>query len=78
MSIQKTRQFQTDDSNVPEVIWPSRDEARRMFDEIARNTVGMSGDAFLQRLDAGEYADMPDDWEHMPFIELAMMSSFGR
>jgi hypothetical protein len=78
VSVQKTKHVQTDDSSRPEVIWPSREEARRMFDEIARNTVDMSGDAFLQKLDAGEFADMPDDWEHMPFIELAMMSGFGR
>lgn len=78
MSVQKTRRSQTEEFELPEIIWPSRDEARRMFDEIARKTVGMSGDEFLQKLDAGEFADMPDDWEHMPFIELAMMSGFGR
>ncbi len=49
-----------------------------MFDEIARETVGMSGDEFLEKLDAGQFADMPDDWEHMPFVELATMSGFGR
>ncbi len=49
-----------------------------MFDTMAQETVGMSGDAFLKKLDAGDFSEMPDDWEHMPFVELAMMNGFGR
>ena len=37
----------------------SRDEARFMFDRLARRELGLSGDEFLRKLDAGELPDSP-------------------
>ena len=37
----------------------SRAEARVMFDRVARRELGMSGDEFLKRLDAGDLPDHP-------------------
>ena len=36
-------------------------EARAYFDAQTRELVGMSGDEFIRRLDAGEYAGEIDD-----------------
>jgi hypothetical protein len=60
----------------PEVM--SREEARRFFDEQARALVGLSGDEFLRRWDAGEYADVADDPAHAQMMYLAMLIPFGR
>ncbi len=45
-------------------------EGRAIFDEAARCHLGMSGDEFLRRWDAGEFADDPDRPE---VIDVAMM-----
>jgi hypothetical protein len=54
------------------------EEGRRLFDEAARELVGMSGEEFIRRFDAGEYADMPDDLAHRHIIDLALLIPFGR
>lgn len=60
------------------IQWLSAEEARAIFDEKAREAMGMSGEEFLRRYDAGEFADYPDDWEHMAFTRLVMLISWGR
>jgi hypothetical protein len=62
----------------PEDLYVSTEEARRMFDEAARRIAGMSGEEFVRRYDAGEYANTPDDEEHRDIIELAMLVNIGR
>jgi hypothetical protein len=37
------------------------DEASKLFDEMAEFTLGLSGDEFLTRWDAGEYKGKEDD-----------------
>ncbi|HZO29406.1 MAG TPA: hypothetical protein VFH48_25810 [Chloroflexota bacterium] len=37
------------------------DEAHALFDAQAHELVGMSGEEFLRRLDAGEWRDVIDD-----------------
>ena len=49
------------------------DEARAYFDATARELLGMSGEEFLRRLDAGEWRDVIDDGEHSDHLYLAMM-----
>lgn len=63
---------------LPPVIGLELGEGREDFDRLAREWVGMSGDGFVRRLDAGEFAEMPDDDDHRLHIELALMSSLGR
>jgi hypothetical protein len=46
------------------------EEGRKIFDAAARRHLGMSGDEFLRRWDAGEFADDPDRPE---VIEVALM-----
>ncbi len=54
----------SDDSfYVPDVVWVSPEEGRRMFDEAAHEWAGMSGEEFIRRYEAGEYADMVESEE---------------
>jgi hypothetical protein len=53
------------------------DEARAYFDATARELLGMSGEEFLRRLDAGEWEEVIDDGEHSDHLYLAMMRSFA-
>ena len=39
----------------------TRAEGRRLFDRAARRNLGISGDEFLRRWDAGEYRDRIED-----------------
>ena len=52
------------------------EEARAYFDAQARRLVGMSGEEFLRRLDAGEFDDLVD--QPGPIGNLEMLSPFGR
>lgn len=62
----------------PEAIYVSPEEGRRMFDEAAREWVGMSGEEFLRRYDAGEFATIPDDEAHRRYVDLVILRHFGR
>jgi hypothetical protein len=59
-------------------IWLEGDEARAYFDKSVHELLGMSGEEFLRRLDAGEWAEVIDDGEHNDHIYLAMMRSLAR
>jgi hypothetical protein len=53
----------------------SREEGRQILDRAARRRLGVSGQEFLQRWDAGEYvgkADEPD------IARVAILIPFGR
>lgn len=58
--------------------WLTADEAHAIFDGLARKTTGFSREEFLRRYDAGEFADMPDDVEHMAFTKPVMLIPWGR
>jgi hypothetical protein len=66
------------DHPVPGVRWLTDEEAHALFDKRAREALGISGDEFLRRWDAGEYDHLIDDPEHPEILQLAMMESFGR
>lgn len=61
-----------------DALFVDPEEGRRLFDEAARESVGMSGDEFIRRFDAGEFADIPDDAAHRNIIELTLLIPFGR
>lgn len=44
----------TDHCDTPEL---TREEGQELFDRRARKLLGISGEEFLQRWDAGEYSD---------------------
>ena len=63
-------------STQPEIL--NREEGRRFFDQQARALVDLSGDEFLRRWDAGDYASTADDPDHANVMYLAMLIPFGR
>ena len=60
------------------IQWLTDEETRAIFDAEARKVMGMSGEEFLRRYDAGDFDEVPDDWEHMDFMRLVMMIPRGR
>ena len=54
------------------------DESRAHFDRQAQRLLGISGEEFLRRYDAGEYETVQDDRQSRAVMKLAMLSSFGR
>lgn len=58
--------------------WLSPEEGRRFFDEQAHKLLGVSGEEFLRRWDAGEYDSTADDPDHPQVMRLAMLIPFGR
>jgi hypothetical protein len=53
-------------------------EAREIFDYRARQAMGMSGEEFLRRWDAGEFRELFDKRGHEELTSLVMMMGFGR
>jgi hypothetical protein len=54
------------------------DEAREQFDRQARRLLGISGDEFLRRYDAGEYSRPLDDREGNAVMKLRMLTDLVR
>ena len=61
-----------------EIHYPSKEEAQQFFDAEAMKTLGISGDEFLRRWEAGEWQPVPDDTEVRKIAELSMMIPFAR
>ncbi|MBI4579705.1 MAG: hypothetical protein HY718_08390 [Planctomycetes bacterium] len=53
----------------------TREQARALLDRQARRYLGMGGDEFVRKWDAGEFDDNPDRPEVM---RVAMLLPFGR
>jgi hypothetical protein len=70
---------ESDDLESPEgVTYLSGEAARAYFDQEIRRLLGMSGDEFLRRYDAGEYEHMEDSVENRNFLEASFLIHFGR
>ena len=54
------------------------DEAREDFDREAQRLLGISGDEFIRRYEAGEYAHPRDDRELRGVMKLVMLGPIGR
>ena len=54
------------------------DEARQQFDRQAQRLMGISGDEFLRRYDAGEFDDLQDDRQQDAVMKLAMLTDLVR
>jgi hypothetical protein len=55
------------------------EEARELFDRSARHYLGISGEEFLRRWDAGEYDDPDDRTKNPPEVmEVASLLPFVR
>lgn len=66
----------TTTEELPAILPP--EEARALFDRQARHLVGLSGDEFLARWDAGAYDDLPDTPEGRRVSFLALLIPFAR
>jgi hypothetical protein len=60
------------------IKWLTEGEGHKVFDERAQELMGMSGDEFLRRWDAGEYDQIADDPDHPDVMRLAALIPFGR
>jgi hypothetical protein len=56
----------------------SPEEGRALFDRRAQELLGMSGDEFLRRCDAGEFDHVFDDPDHPEILDLYMLTAFAR
>jgi len=57
----------------------SKEESRELFNRQAKLYLGISGDEFIQRWDAGEYGDPDDRSKNSPGVmRLAMLLPFVR
>ncbi len=66
----------------PDIQAPIRftttEEGRAIFDDQARRLMNMSGEEFLRRWDAGEFAEIADAPGHRHIMRLSMLIPFGR
>lgn len=60
------------------VHYLSREEGRALFDAQAREQMGMSGDEFIRRWEAGEFDAVIDGPDHNKLMDLALLMPFGR
>lgn len=56
----------------------THEEGRALFDRHARKALGISGDEFLKRWDAGKYRPVPDTAEGRKVSRLVMLMPFAR
>lgn len=54
------------------------DEGIALFDHQARSLLGISGEVFLRRWDAGAYEGLSDEGEDRKVLRLAMLIPFAR
>lgn len=65
------------ESDEPSWLMPP-DEARAFFEREVQRLVGMSGDEFIRRYEAGEYAEIEDVPENWNIFRAAMLIGFGK
>jgi hypothetical protein len=68
----------TDTQTIPEVRFVTPEEGRAIFDEEARRVMGMSGEEFIRRWQAGEYKEIADTAGHLHIMHLAMLIPLAR
>lgn len=64
--------------DIPGVHVATREEGIALFDRDARQALGISGEEFLRRWDAGEYQPVPDSVEGRAIGQLAVLIPFVR
>ena len=61
-----------------QIQWLTDEEAHAAFEEEARRVMGMSGEEFIRRWDAGEYDEIADSAGYRHIMHLAMLIPWGR
>ena len=64
--------------DVPGTVEVSYDEWMAMFDDAVRERLGISGDEFIKRWNAGEYAEIADKAGYRHLMGLAMLIPIDR
>lgn len=68
-----------EDVELPTVVELTSDEGQVMFDDEARARLGISGDEFIRRWEAGEFPDCEyPGWNHSDIVSLVLMIPFAR
>ncbi len=60
------------------VIWLTRSDEVGFFDRQAKALLGISGDEFRRRLEAGDFADNVDGLDHSDLMYLALLAGVAR
>ena len=68
----------TNPTTTSSVRWLDDDEARAEFDAQIRRWLGLSGDEFLRRWDAGDYRGIEDDVDHPDVMNAVSLISLVR
>jgi hypothetical protein len=66
-----------DDIDMSQYILPP-EEGRKLLDEAARHWMGITGEEFLRRWDAGEYRNVPDTPAGWKIMYVRDLISFAR
>lgn len=64
--------------DVPPVVQLTREEGRAFFDTKCRRELGMSGEEFLRRYDAGEFDGIEEDEFGRKVVRIEMSIPFAR
>lgn len=82
VAIQRNRRIrrprQTWRDSIPGVHIATKLEGQRLFDYQAKKELGISGELFLERLDAGEYRAVSDPVTARKVERLLMLIPFAR
>lgn len=76
--IGERRRHQNDQDTIPGVHLTTAKEGQELFDRQSRELLGISGDEFLRRWDAGAYRPIPDTAEGRKIGRLVMRIPFVR
>ena len=60
------------------IRWVTPEEGRAQFDAAVRRRMGMSGEEFIRRWEAGEYREIADTPGNLHIIELASLIPFAQ
>jgi hypothetical protein len=77
-SITQPADLATEGDDLLGVIYVTPEEGRRIFDEAVRAEMGISGDEFIRRWEAGEYWEVADRPETRHIGRLIMMIPLAR
>jgi hypothetical protein len=77
-SIARSTDIATEDDQLPGVVIASPEEGHRIFDEAVRAGMGISGEEFIRRWEAGEYWEVADQPDTRHIGRLIMMIPLAR
>lgn len=67
-----------DEDGLPPVYTVTPEQGRRLFDEAVRREMGISGEEFIRRWEAGEYWGIADQSGNRHIVRLIMMIPLAR